>query len=205
MDVKGKVIELVTDGLPGPVKVAYQIWDDWRINRILKKAEAAGISLSDLEKSHHKIAFLMRVQRAVEVCSNQEVVDYLALAMIGAIDIGDVDGSPDLAQMAVSALSGVTKTELDLLLLMREHELWGTTREEANDGSGFDAFFSDVEARLGLNDLTASAILNGLTRTGLVTPQASGVGNTVTIQGNKLTQLARELYRYVDHAKRLTT
>lgn len=185
--------------------VAYRGYMVWKFERLLQKAEDHGMTEEELCNSDQRFALFMRVGRAFEICSEREVVDYIADAMIGGIQCGDADERPDLAQMAISALNGVTRTELNLILLMHDHGLWGTSDEEILDDSGFEDFQASLGNYLGLNELSASAILNGLTRTGLVTPQASGVGNAVNIQGNRLTQLARDLFQYVDYARRLTS
>ncbi|MGM0826479.1 MAG: hypothetical protein ACQEUY_17405 [Pseudomonadota bacterium] len=185
--------------------VAYRGYMAWKFDRLLQKAESHGMTEEELSSSDQRFALFMRVGRAFEICSEREVVDYIADAMIGGVQCGDADKRPDLAQMVISALNGVTRTELNLILLMREHGLWGTSDEEILDESGFESFHASLCKDLGLNELTASAILNGLTRTGLLTPQASGIGSTVTIQGNRLTHLARELFQYVDYARRLTS
>lgn len=190
--------------IPKSASLVYQGYMEWKFERLLKKAEAHGMTQEELSNSNHRFALYMRVGRAFEICSERDVVDYIADAMIGGIQCGDADKRPDLAQMAISSLSGVTLTELNLILLMREHNLWGTTDEEVLDESGFDGFQAALDSELGLKELEVSAILNGLTRTGLVTPQASGFGTTVTVQGNRLTHLARELFHYVDYARRLT-
>jgi|TARA_A100001518_G_scaffold1944_1_gene1863 hypothetical protein len=190
--------------IPKGAALAYQGYMAWKFERLLQKAEDHGMTPDELSNSDQRFALYMRVGRAFEICSEREVVDYIADAMIGGIQSGDADTRPDLAQMAISALSGVTHTELDLILLMREHNLWGTTDEEVLDESGFEGFQAELDSKLGLKELEVSAILNGLTRTGLVTPQASGIGTSVTIQGNRLTHLARELFQYVDYARRLT-
>ncbi|SES09250.1 hypothetical protein SAMN04487958_1078 [Vreelandella subterranea] len=194
-----------TELMQSSVGLVHRSFMEWKFEKLLRKAEAHGLTEEELRNSDHRFALYMRVGRAFEICSEVEVVDYIADAMIGGIRCGDADKRPDFAQMAISALNGVTKTELNLILLMHEHGLWGTTDEEILDESGFEGFQASLGNYLGLNDLSASAILNGLTRTGLVTPQASGVGNAVNIQGNRLTQLARDLFKYVDYARRLTT
>lgn len=198
--VGGDGMELIPKG----AALAYQSYMAWKFERLLQKAEGHGMSPEELSNSDHRFALYMRVGRAFEICSEREVVDYIADAMIGGIQCGDADKRPDLAQMAISALNGVTRTELNLILLMREHGLWGTSDEEILDESGFEGFQTAIHQELGLQDASVSAILNGLTRTGLVTPQASGLGNTANIQGNRLTQLARALFQYVDYACRLT-
>lgn len=185
--------------------VVYRGYMKWKFDRLLQKAEAHGMTEEELCNSDQRFALFMRVGRAFEICSENEVVDYISDVMIGGIQCGDADTRPDLAQMAISALSGVTRTELNLILLMREHNLWGTTDAEVLDESGFEGFQAELDSKLGLKELEVSAILNGLTRTGLVTPQASGIGTSVTIQGNRLTHLARELFQYVDYARRMTT
>ncbi|QPL45015.1 hypothetical protein IT895_12510 [Halomonas sp. A40-4] len=185
--------------------MACRVYMEWKFERLLQKAEAHGFTEEELRNSDHRFALFMRVGRAFEICSEKEVVDYITDAMIGGIQSGDADKRPDLAQMAISALNGVTGTELNLILLMREYGLWGTSDEEILDESGFEGFQTAIHLELGLNDASASAILNGLTHTGLVTPQASGLGNTANIQGNRLTHLARALFQYVDYARRLTS
>lgn len=186
------------------ISLAYRGYMDWKFDRLFRKAEEHGLTSKELMNGDHRFALFMRVGRAFELCSEREVVDYLSEAMIGGVLVGDADRRPDFIQMALSSLSGVTRSELNIILLMRKHELWGATDEEVRVSSGFDSFYLEVKEVIGISELAAVAMLNGLTRTGLVTPQASGVGNSVTIQGNLLTWLARELFQYVDYARRLT-
>ncbi|MGS2744825.1 hypothetical protein ACU6TU_14715 [Halomonas sp. LS-001] len=147
-------------------KMVCTFLDDWRINRILAKAQSAGISRNDLMKTHHRIAFVMRVQRAAEVCSSQEVIDYLADVMIGGFKSEEVDLNPDFSQMAVTALSSTTKTELNVILMMKKHDLFeGDGRADPFHARG--AFVTDCCDDLNLNPEMLSAIQNGLIRTGL--------------------------------------
>ena len=185
------------------MKVAHRGFMTWKFDRLLTKAEEYGFTEDELGNSDSRFALFMRVGRAFEICSHKEVIDYIADAMLGGIGTGDIETRPDYPQMAISALSGLTKLELDLILLMKKHGLWARTDAEAIDESGFEGFYQEAENWLGLSDLETSAVLNSLTKTGLVTPPANGVGASITAQGNKLTHLADELFRYVNHAKRL--
>lgn len=149
--------------------MAYRGCMAWKFDRLLQKAEAYEMSEEELCNSDQRFALLMRVGRAFEVCSEKEVIDFISNAMIGGIRSGDADQQPDLVQMALSAVSSITETELKLLLLMREHQ-----PRDLSSREGFQSYLQDVEGKLFLKRVEATGILYGLLRTGLVLPPDTG-------------------------------
>lgn len=178
-------------------KWGYRGYDSWKFERILKKAESRQIGLTVLESSHHRIAAFTRVLRAIEICSSEEMIDYLAEVMIGGIKSGDIEEKPDLVQMTLSALSTVTKTEMKVMLKMRDHNLY--------EGEGGDdayharhGFIEDCCKSLSITPGMLSAIQNGLIRTGLVSVEHSDWGGRAA-STNQLTDLAKYLFQLVEH------
>lgn len=199
--------EVVLSDAVGPAKVVYRLWDDWRVNRILEKAEEGGLSLIELERSHHRIAYLMRVQRAVEICSSEDVIDYLAYALIGGIQSGDVDSKPDFAQIAITSLAGLTKIELDILVLMHKQGIYHPPKpvfDGAKTRKVFD-FYKSLEGELGFSFETLGSIMSSLSRTGLVSSYVGSFGDARSWGSCQLTPLARDVFAYVDFGKRLTS
>ncbi|MFJ5535997.1 hypothetical protein [Vreelandella titanicae] len=198
--------EVVFSDAAGPAKVVYRLWDDWRVNRILEKAQRGGLSLVEFERSHHRIAFLMRVQRAVEICSSKDVVDYLAYALIGGIQTGDVDSKPDFAQIAISSLSGLTKIELDILVLMQQKGIYFPPKPTIKDSKVKEAleFYKDLEKNFELSSEILGSIMSSLSRTGLVSSYAGSFADSRSRVNCRLTPLARDVFAYVDYGKRLT-
>lgn len=192
-------IDLILSGV-GP---SYHSYMGWKFERLLKKAENQGISEAELKNSDHRFALYMRVGRAFELCAEKEVVDYLADAMIGGIKSGDVEEKPDFVQMAISALSGITKTELYILSAMHRHQVYIDMPVTANNQENRESFIKDCEETLGIESTMLSAITNGLVRTSLVTNESPGLSGAVQ-NSNSLSPLARELFSYINLARRLT-
>lgn len=182
--------------------VAYRGYMAWKFDRLLQKAEAHGLTEDELCNSDQRFALFMRVGRAFEICSEREVVDYIADAMIGGIKSGDVENRPDFVQMAIGALSGVTKTELDILVMMHAYQVYaGTDRRDLK--SKREALIKECEDTLGIESTMLSAITNGLMRTSLVTSDTPGLSGAPQ-NPNSLSPLARELFSYINLARRLT-
>ncbi|WP_336268794.1 hypothetical protein [Vreelandella arctica] len=185
------------------LKGAYSKHMEWKFERLEERARQGGMSIEDLIASDDRFAVFMRVARAFEHCSNTEVVDYLADAMIGSIKSGDVEDKPDFVQMAVGALSGVTKTELDILVTMHRHQIYVDGDFRRDHESNREAFIKECEDTLGIESTMLSAITNGLMRTSLVTSDSPGLSGAVQ-NPNSLSPLARELFSYINLARRLT-
>jgi len=185
--------------------VAYRGYMAWKFERLLQKAETHGITEEELCSSDHRFALFMRVGRAFEICSEREVVDYIADAMIGSIQCGDADERPDFAQMAVSSLTGVTKIELRIIVLMHQKIVYQLEKYEIKDGEKLSEFYQFASQQLKIEITLLNAIVSGLSRTGLITPPASGFGAVIANDTCRLTPLARELFRYIDRSKRLTS
>lgn len=177
--------------------LAYNGYMAWKFERLLQKAEDHGMTPEELSNSDQRFALYMRVGRAFEACSEKEVVDFISNVMVGGISSGDADQHPDLVQMALSAVSNLTKIELNLLLLLREHQ-----PNDLSSRKGFQGFLQDVEDRLFLQRAEATGILYGLLRTGLVLPPDTGPWAESTIYGFRLTSLADTLFGYVSYRKR---
>ncbi|TDV98024.1 hypothetical protein BDK62_10456 [Halomonas alkaliantarctica] len=185
------------------LKGAYSKHMEWKFERLEERARQGGMSTEDLIASDNRFAVFMRVARAFEHCSNTEVVDYLADAMIGSIKSGDMEEKPDLVQMAIGALSGVTKTELDILATMHRHQVYVDADFLQDNESNREAFVKECEDTLGIGSTMLSAIANGLVRTSLVTNETPGLSDGVQ-HSNSLSPLARELFSYINLARRLT-
>ena len=183
--------------------LAYRGYMAGKFDRLLQKAETHGMTEEELCNSDQRFALFMRVGRAFEICSEREVVDYIADAMIGGIKSGDVENKPDFIHMAISAMSGITKTELDILLAMHSHQIYLDMPVTANNESNREAFVQECEETLGIDGAMLSAITNGLVRTSLVTNEAPGLSGGVQ-HSNSLSSLARELFLYINLARRLT-
>ena len=180
-------------------KWGYRGYDTWKFERILAKAESRQIGLTVLEGSHHRIAAFTRVLRAVEICSSEEMIDYLAEVMIGGIKSGDVEEKPDFVQMALSALSTVTRTEMRVMLKMRDHQLFeGDGGADAYHAK--TAFIGDCCGELSITPGMLSAIQNGLIRTGLVSVEHSDWGGRAA-STNQLTELAKYLFHLVEYER----
>ena len=185
--------------------LAYRGYMVWKFERLLLKAEAHGMTEKDLCNSDQRFALFMRVGRAFEICSEREVVDYIADAMIGSIKSGDADQRPDFAQMAVSSLSGITSLELDILCFMHTNQMYLLEEYTVEGQQALKAIYVKAGQELKLDLPLLNAIVSGLSRTGLVSPPASAIGGVIADNTSRLTPLARELFKYVDHKKRLTT
>lgn len=185
--------------------VAYRGYMAWKFERLLQKAEAHGMTEEELCNSDQRFALFMRVGRAFEICSERDVVDYIADAMIGGIQCGDADERPDFVQMAVSSLSGVTRIELDILCFMHMHQIYLEKKHTLDGQKELKAFYIKAEKELKIDIHLLNAIVSGLARTGLVSPPASGMGGVIAYNTSRLTPLARDLFRYIDYEKRLTT
>ncbi|MEC4767942.1 hypothetical protein LPL18_011460 [Halomonas sp. CUBES01] len=183
--------------------VAYQGYMAWKFERLIQKAEAHGMTEEELCNSDQRFALFMRVGRAFEICSEREVVDYIADAMIGGIKSGDVENKPDFVHMAISALSGITKTELDILLMMHRHQIYVDADFRRDHDSHREAFIKECEDTLGIKSTMLSPITTGLMRTGLVTSDTTGLSGTIQ-NPYSLSLLARELFSYINLARRLT-
>jgi len=192
-----------TDVMLKSFGVAYRGYMAWKFDRLLQKAEAHGMTEEELCNSDQRIALYMRVGRAFELCAEKEVVDYLADAMIGGIKSGDVEEKPDFVQMAISALSGITKTELDILLAMHRHQIYVDADFRRDNESNRKAFVKECEETLGIDSAMLSAIANGLVRTSLVTNETPGLSGGVQ-HSNSISPLARELFSYINLSRRLT-
>lgn len=192
-------IDLILSGV-GP---AYRSYMGWKFERLLKKTEAHGMTEAELRNSDQRFALYMRVGRAFELCAEKEVVDYLADAMIGGIKSGDVEEKPDFVQMAIGALSGVTKTELDILATMHRHQVYVDADFRRDLKSNREAFIKECEDTLGIESTMLSAITTGLMRTSLVTSDTPGLSSAAQ-NPNSLSPLARELFSYINLARRLT-
>lgn len=184
--------------------VAYRGYMAWKFERLLQKAEAHGMTEEELCNSDQRFALFMRVGRAFEICSEREVVDYIADAMVGGIQCGDADKRPDFAQMAVSSLSGVTKVELDILCFMHAKQMYLLENYTVEGQQELKAIYREAGKELRLDLPLLNAIISGLSRTGLVSPPASGMGGVIAENTSRLTPIARELFRYVDYARRIT-
>lgn len=182
--------------------VAYRGYMAWKFERLLQKAESHGLTEKELCNSDQRFALFMRVGRAFEICSEREVVEYIADAMLGGIKSGDLESKPDFVQMAISALSGVTKTELDILVIMHGHQVYADT-DRRDLKSNREAFIKECEDTLGIESTMLSAITNGLMRTSLVTSDTPGLSGAAQ-NPNSLSPLARELFSYINLARRLT-
>lgn len=189
--------------IPKSAALAYQGYMAWKFERLLQKANDHGMTEEQLCNSDQRFALFMKVGRAFEVCSEREVVDYIADAMIGGIKSGDVEEKPDFVQMAVGALSGVTKTELDILLMMHQHQIYVDADFRRDHESIREAFIKECEDTLGIESTMLSALTNGLMRTSLVTSDSPGLSGAVQ-NPNSLSPLARELFSYINLARRLT-
>jgi len=183
--------------------VAYRGYMAWKFERLLQKAEAHGMTEEELCNSDQRFALFMRVGRAFETCSEREVVDYIADAMVGGVKCGDADAKPDFAQMALSSLSGATKVELDILLLLRKHQRYTLNVGEVEDKEKINEYVDECCHALGIDSLMLASLSHSMARTGLVTPTSSGWGGLVN-HTNTLTPLARQLFHYVDYSRRLT-
>jgi hypothetical protein len=175
----------------------YRAFDSWKYERILEKAESRQIGLTALENSHHKIAAFTRLLRAIELCSSEEMVDYLAEVMIGGITSGDVEEKPDFVQMALSALATVTKTEMRVMLKMREHRLF-EGEEGVDVYQAKNDFIEGCCKELSITPGMLSAIQNGLIRTGLVSVEHSDWDGRAA-STNQLTELANYLFHLIEY------
>lgn len=184
--------------------IAYRGYMAWKFEHLMQKAEAHGLTEKELYNSDRRFALYMRMGRAFESCSEKEVVDYLADAMIGCIKSGDADEKPDFVQMAISSLNGITKLELDIILEMHKEGVYWPSEYTMESETDLDSRFEKVRDKIDLDLMVLSTILNGLSKTGLVTPPPSGAGGVLAHGSNRLTPLARELFHYVDYARRLT-
>lgn len=184
-------------------KASFGFYMEKKFNRLEEKAWKGGLNAQDLINGHDRFAIFARVARAFEVCSDFEVVDFLADALIGGIKSGDVEKRPDFVHMAISALNGMTKAELSILVFMHGLRLYLDSPEHSNKESNREALVSKCRDDLNIEPPMLSAVLNRMVRTGLVTAEAPGVGDSVRFS-NKLTPLARELFAYISIAKRLT-
>ena len=146
------------------LKGAYSKHMEWKFERLEERARLGGMSIEDLIASDDRFAVFMRVARAFEHCSNKEVVDFLTDAMIGSIKSGDLEDKPDFVQMAISALSGITKTELYILSAMHRHQVYLDMPVTANNQENRESFIKDCEETLGIESDMLSAITNGLGR-----------------------------------------
>ena len=197
--------ELAPSVLKWAARRGYERYTLARLDRVLRRAAEEGLSESELTRSEERFALFVRLVRALEQCSNSEVTDYIAQEMIGTFKSGDIDKRPDFAQMAISSLSGVTKVELDIIVYMHKNSTYQRNHYEVDDIEKLRDFYSTATEELGIESSLLNAILNGLSRTGLVTPPASGFGAVIAKDTCRLTPLARELFRYIDYKKRLTT
>ncbi|MFD2665711.1 hypothetical protein [Halomonas halophila] len=180
--------------IPAGGKLAYRCFMAWKFDRLIEKAEAHGMTEQELCNSDQRFALYMRVGRAFEACSEKEVIDFISDAMIGGIRAGDAEHQPDLVQMALAAVSNITETELNLLLLMRAHQ-----GNDLATRDRYQNFLTDVENKLHLKPAEAAGVLYGLLRTGLVLPPDTGPLAESTIYGFRLTSLADTLFSYVSY------
>lgn len=191
--------KIVADLLKG----AYSQSMEWKFERLEQKAHEKGLSVDGLVNSDKRFATFMRVARAFEQCYEKEVVDFLAEALIGGVESEKLDRKPDFVQMTIGSLIGVTKTELSILAIMHKRGIYLDNPEVANKDRCRSRFIQDCKDDLGLEPPMLAAITNGLARTGLVTTETPAIG-APSPNSNKLTELARELFSYIDYAKRLT-
>ncbi|MDF9433018.1 hypothetical protein [Chromohalobacter israelensis] len=177
--------------------LAYRGYMEWKFERLFLKAKAHGMTEDELCNSDHRFSLYMRVGRAFEACSEKKVIDFISDVMVGGIRSGEADENSDLVQMALSSVSNLTETELNLLLLMREHR-----KNDLSSRDGYQNYLQDVERHLFLTRTETTGILYGLLRTGLVLPPDTGPWAESTIYGFRLTSLADTLFSYVSLCKR---
>ncbi|NIC39338.1 hypothetical protein HBJ58_22085 [Halomonas desiderata] len=193
--------EVALSSIFATIKAAYNSHMDWKFFLLEEKARQHDLTVQELVNSDSKCALFMRLGRAFELCSQRDVIDYLADAMVGMVKLGAAENKPDFAQICLSSLSGVTKLELDIILLMRRHSVYLDVPELAN--ANRSEMLVEASSALGLEPIMLAALCNGLARTGLVCIEEAGIGGS-SPNTNKLTPLARELFQYVDYAKNLS-
>ncbi|WP_143005145.1 hypothetical protein [Billgrantia gudaonensis] len=184
------------------LKGAYSKHMEWKFERLEERARQGGLSVDDLIASDERFATFMRVARAFEHSSNTDVVDYLADALIGSIKSGDVEEKPDFVQMAIGSLNGLTKLELDILAAMHRYQIYYDADFRLDHEKIRESFILECKTSLGIDSYMLSPIINGLVRTSLVTNETAALSGPVP-NSNSLSPLARELFFYINLARRL--
>jgi hypothetical protein len=135
--------------------------------------------------------------RALEQCSSNEVTDYIAKAMIGIVKSEDDVKSPDYAQMAISALNGVVEVEIKILVEMHNSNLYIDENGKLPSPEKRKRYVENTCKKLSLSEARLGALVNGMLRTGLVTPPGSNYGGAYAQNTNVLSPLARDLFDYI--------
>ncbi|MFP3458345.1 hypothetical protein R0J89_19040, partial [Psychrobacter sp. SIMBA_152] len=86
--------------------------------------------------------------------------------MIGGIKKGAADKQPDMDHMAVGSLTGVTNTELNILVLMQKHNLYFNEYGTAISGDVKKDYEMYACKSLGIDAFKLGTLANGLMRTG---------------------------------------
>ncbi|GHC17561.1 hypothetical protein GCM10010082_05990 [Kushneria pakistanensis] len=172
-----------------------------RLERFLSQAEQGGVTVDELTDTEHRFAHFVSMVRALESCSNNEMADYLAALMIGGAQSGNADKKPDIFHAVLNGLGSMTKTEVNILFKMHRLELFEDAQPGGYKEDKVTQLVSECMSDLGIDEALLAAILNGMIRTGFVTPPPSGYGGHVTRNSNLLTQSARDLFFYIDYSR----
>lgn len=181
----------------------YESFTQARLERVLCRAANEGIAIEDLINKEKQFAIFVRMVRALEQCSNNEMADYLADLMIGGLKSDAVQSQSDLFQILMSALGSMTLTEVHVLYLMRECGLCGDELKRQVDQEKIGHFENRCLDALGIEGENIGGLVNGMMRTGLVSMPPAVLGGPFR-NSNILTSLAHDLFHLLDYKKRLT-
>lgn len=196
-------MDLGVSAVQWAAKRGYENFTQARLERVLCRAANEGISIEDLIKKEKQFAIFVRMVRALEQCSNNEMADYLADLMIGGLKSGAAQRQSDLFQILMSALGSMTLIEVNILYLMRECGLYGHALKSQADREKIEFFESRCWENLGVEGEALGDLVNGMMRTGLVSLPPPMLGKPLR-NSNTLTPLAHDLFHLLDYKKRLT-
>ncbi|WP_251978568.1 hypothetical protein [Salinicola avicenniae] len=181
----------------------YEHFTQVRLERSLRRAAENGVSVQDLCRTEVRFAHFVRMVRALEVCSNNEMADYLVDLMVGGVESRFSDDSPDQFQLLMDCLGSLTRTEIIVLAEMRKLRLFDDERsgEDESKRNELELF---GENSLGFSRDYLASLLNRMAGSGLVTSPGATYGGGYARNSNRLSPLARELFHYLDYSHRIT-
>ncbi|WP_442489378.1 hypothetical protein [Halomonas litopenaei] len=204
MDVQlGGIMDTVLTPLKWAAQRGYEKFTQAKLRRALERAASENISIEELVRKEEKFAIFVRMVRALEQCSNNEMADYLADLMIGGIKGGADEDDNDLFQILMSSLGSLTLIEVKIIYLMRECGLYGAIHRERVDQEAIDKFEAMCWEGLGVEGETIGNLVNGMIRTGLVSIPPQAWGGPFR-NSNLLTPLAQDLFHFLDYKRQLT-
>ncbi|WP_219863161.1 hypothetical protein [Vreelandella piezotolerans] len=191
-------VDILLSGFNG----LYRKYMDNKFERLISRAEQRGLRKSELLNSDERFALFMRVGRALEICSQEEMIDYIVDVLIGGIKKGDAESETFIVEMAISTIGELSIEEVKVFLLLREKGMYVSDSEM--DETDYEDLVRHVLEKCNIKPEFFKIYCARLSGKGLVSSPGQGYRGSIASHVPRITVLGKRVVDYIYEARGLS-